>query len=210
MKIKLAALFGKLVLGFVLLTIVGTVSHELGHYIPAWYFDLDPELHYASVSHSVYPPVGTAEYDHYVKQNRLVKIGGPLQTMLTGTLGIVILFYRRKSISTFGLKTVDWLAIFLALFWAREVFNPMVSIAIELFNPNGFWFGGDEARISRSFGWHYAIVPVVTGILGLFACLYILSIIPKRILPTFILGGLVGCALGWLVWMKWLGVVVMP
>src|SRR5690606_994897 len=46
----------------------------------------------------------------------LVTIGGPIQTMITGTIGLIILLIRRKTIYRNGLKILDWLAIFLALF----------------------------------------------------------------------------------------------
>jgi len=37
----------RIILAFVLIVCVGTVIHELGHFIVAWVLDLNPELHYA-------------------------------------------------------------------------------------------------------------------------------------------------------------------
>lgn len=49
-----------------------------------------------------------------------ITIGGPLQTLLTGTLGLTLLLVRRKSIYQNGLKVFDWFSVFLSLFWLRE------------------------------------------------------------------------------------------
>lgn len=57
-----------------------------------------------------------------------VTIGGPSQTILTGILGLIILFIRRKAIQNEGLKIIDWLAVFLGLFWLRELFNLVHSL----------------------------------------------------------------------------------
>ena len=159
-----------LTIGFILFTVIGTISHEYGHIIVAKSFGYETTLHYGSMN---YLPKGyledkdviavrdltkdyvDIEYDSWPKdikekteeynnilQKRywnkksnsglLVTVGGPLQTTLTGTIGLLILLWRRKSIYKNGLKVLDWLAIFLSLFWLREIFNLVTSIGGEL------------------------------------------------------------------------------
>lgn len=62
----------------------------------------------------------------------LVKIGGPLQTILTGTIGLLILLWRKYSIFINGMKPLDWLTTFLSLFWLREAFK-MKETAVFIF-----------------------------------------------------------------------------
>ncbi|MGV6832650.1 MAG: hypothetical protein ACWA5P_13945 [bacterium] len=78
----------------------------------------------------------------------MAPIGGPLQTIITGIIGLII-FWRRKKINKNGLRLFDWLGVFLALFWLRQVFNLTISIFSELIKPDGSYFGGDEKKISE-------------------------------------------------------------
>src|SRR5690606_36717410 len=121
----------------------------------------------------------------------LVTIGGPLQTMLTGTIGLLILLWRKKFISKNGMKPLDWLAIFLSLFWLREVFNLITSIGGELISPNGTWFGGDELYISQGLNLWNGTIPIILATFGIIISTYIIfKILPKKIRLTFILSGL--------------------
>lgn len=118
-------LFALLAISFVLATIVGTVSHELGHYIPAKYYGFEPKLHYASVSYGesaestalylyyekhkekIQSAKNSPEKDHFQKLlkelNRkyfLITLGGPVQTMLTGTIACFYCGFTRRDCIT--------------------------------------------------------------------------------------------------------------
>ncbi|WP_115462127.1 hypothetical protein [Winogradskyella aurantiaca] len=141
----------------------------------------------------------------------LILIGGPLQTMLTGVLGLLILYWRRASIKRQRLKIGDWLAVFLALFWLREVFNLVMSIIQEFTSPNGYWFGGDEVRISIHLDIWDGTVPVISGLLGLICASYVVFyVLPKSLRLSFILSGVIGGSLGFYLWMFVLGPQILP
>lgn len=141
----------------------------------------------------------------------LVTIGGPLQTMLTGTLGLLILLWRRDFISKNGMKPLDWLAIFLSLFWLREVFNLVTSIGGELISPNGNWFGGDELHISQGLNLWNGTIPIVLATIGFTISLYVIfRILPKKIRLTFILSGFIGGITGFILWMNIIGPKILP
>lgn len=141
----------------------------------------------------------------------LIKIGGPLQTMITGTIGLLILLKRKRSIQLEGLKMLDWLAIFLSLFWLREVFNLTSSIGMELISPNGTWFGGDELHISQDLNVWPGTVPIILATLGLMIAVYVIfKIIPKKTRFTFILSGFVGGIAGFILWMNIIGPQILP
>lgn len=140
-----------------------------------------------------------------------VTLGGPLQTILTGIIGLTILFLRRESIQTKGLKIVDWLAVFLGLFWLREVFNLLHSIVANLISPNGNWFAGDEFYLSQDLHLWSGTIPILLGALGLLVSVYIVfKIVPNNIRLTFILSGLIGGISGFILWMNVIGPMVLP
>lgn len=140
-----------------------------------------------------------------------VTIGGPLQTILTGIIGLFILFLRRKSIQTKGLKIIDWLAVFLGLFWLREIFNLANSFGSELISPDERWFGGDEYYISEDLNLWSGTIPIILGIMGLLISVYIVfKIVPKNLRLTFILSGLIGGISGFIIWMKIIGPMILP
>jgi hypothetical protein len=140
-----------------------------------------------------------------------VTIGGPSQTILTGILGLMILFVRRKTIQSEGLKIIDWLAVFLGLFWLRELFNLVHSLGAEIISPDGRWFGGDEYYISKGLNLGSGTIPIILGTIGLLISIYIVfKIVPKNLRLTFILSGLIGGISGFILWMNIIGPRVLP
>ena len=236
-------------LGFVLFTIIGTVSHEYGHIIVAKTLGYETTLHYGSMNS--YPKGYSndkdviafknltkdyvdVKYDSWPKELKdkaqeyknilekrywneksnndlFITIGGTLQTTLTGTIGLLILIWRRKIICKKGMRTLDWLVVFLSLFWLREVFNLVTSIGGELISPNGTWFGGDELYISRDLNLWSGTIPIILATIGTVIAIYVVfKIIPKKIRLTFILSGFVGAIMGFILWMHIIGPKILP
>lgn len=141
----------------------------------------------------------------YNKTNSLwITIGGPAQTLLTSTIGLAILFVRRKKRLS-GFKMIDWLAVFMSLFALREVFNFVQALFSSIvFSKSNFY--GDEFRISRYLSLNEWIIPIITLVIGLFISFYVIfKIIPLKYRFTFILSGLVGGILGFAIWFGFLG-----
>ncbi len=225
-----------LTLAFILFTVIGTVTHELGHIIVAKSYGYETTLHYRSMNYKnsdlierlteIYNENKTlienetdfdqkAEYEKGIKKYQssslYITIGGPLQTILTGIVGLLIISYRRDQISKGKLRLIDWLAVFLALFWLREVFNVAMSIGREVISPNGSYFTGDEKKISYGLNLWEGTIPLVLGILGLLISIFVIfRIIPHRLRLTFITGGFLGGILGFLLWMDVLGPELLP
>ena len=223
-------------LTFVIFTIIGTISHEYGHIIVAESLGYETTLRYGSMSYKdseandklfkIFDENRIAiennldfdqktDYENLsnkLKSERfLVTLGGPLQTIITGTIGLIFIFFRRKRIDQNGLRIIDWLAVFLSLFWLREVFNVAISIGNELIYPNGTYFAGDEKNISEFLHVWNGTVSIILAIIGLAISLYIIfSIIPKNIRITFILSGFIGGIVGFFLWFDYLGPVLLP
>jgi len=238
-------LFAMLALSFVIATIMGTVSHELGHYIMGKSKGYEVKLHYSSVSYKPSQALDLKKFDSLYKADEkkilskesspekvsflkyrdslgikirnewqremLFRIGGPLQTMITGTIGILLLWYNRKKIvikKELSLK--EWLAVILAFFWSRAVLNELICIYYYLVERKVSKFG-DESMISLSMGYHANTLNATTCIVGTFLLLWVtFFIVPKQQRFSFILAGISGSALGVMIWFLWIGPVVLP
>lgn len=151
-------------------------------------------------------------YINKPKYHRIqILVGGPLQTFITSIVGIFILTFRRMNIIQSGLTLVDWIGVFLALFSLRFVANAFLSIIKEFCQPNGYYFGGDEARLAKALGWYEGAIAVPMAIIGLIIAAWVIfTIVPKQYRLTFILSGLIGGVIGYLIWLKWLGPIILP
>jgi hypothetical protein len=236
-------LFSYLVLGFILCTIVGTVSHEGGHCIAAKFYGRNPELSYAymvpgepgwlsefkkeyeknkdkieskesSPEKEAFLKLRTSISKKYKaeskKEDFYITLGGPLQTMLTGMIGFIILFFRRKQIFIRGYLTLlEWAAVLLSYFWSREVFNFIFSID-DTFSDRKH-FRSDEPRLSQYLNlppWAFGMITCVIG--GIILLWVTFRVIPVQQRLTFLVSGLIGSTIGWIVWMDWLGPILLP
>lgn len=223
-------------IGFILFSIIGTVTHEYGHIVVAQSLGYKTTLHYGSMNYdntALQDRVVNLYHDNkiqiengiefeqqsaYEKGRKkltqdalLVRLGGPLQTMFTGVFGLLLLYWRRKKVNQLKLGLVDWLGVFLSLFWLREVFNVVTSIMSEIIRPNGSYFGGDEKRIAELLNIWEGTLSVLLGFIGLLVALVVIfRIVPKQLRLTFILGGLLGGITGFILWMYILGPLLLP
>lgn len=206
LKIELKLLL-YLMLGFILATVVGTVSHEYGHVLMAKHYGLEAEVYYGySTWHrpDSMPPLTT------LKRFWIV-FGGPLQTLLTGTIGLFLLYkYRESCLKASALSFGQWVLVFVALFWLRFSFNFVQSIPRWI--QRGQLTGrSDEIRMARMLEWPTWSVSLFLAVFGFLVLGWIvLKVIPKSQRLTFILAGLLGGIAGFVLWLDWLGPIVMP
>lgn len=199
-------LFISLCLGFILATITGTVTHELAHYITASITGHPAQLHYASTT--VLAIDGKPMID---SESFLITLAGPLQTMITGSIGFLLLLIYRKSFQRGDrLHTSQWLMVFVSLFWLRQVAVFLLWIGNYL--VTGETSGrGDEIKLSRYLslpGWFLISITAVTGIC--ITLIIIFRFIPVKQRKVFIVSGITGGIAGYLLWMQWLGQLFIP
>ncbi|MCF8371254.1 MAG: hypothetical protein K9H64_06515 [Bacteroidales bacterium] len=222
-------------IAFLFCTVIGTVTHEFGHIVVAKFLGYETTLHYSSMSYDKVDrnaeliPIYTEyryeiendlqfprkkEYESIIKKiyltdPLLIKMGGPFQTILTGLIGLLMLYFRKEKIKKNGFKLFDWIAVFLSLFWLREVFNLVMSISSGIFD--GSYFGGDEAKISKILEIPTGTIPIILGVLGLLVSLYIVfKVIPKEKRFDFIIAGFIGGISGYILWMNIIGPRILP
>jgi len=149
------------------------------------------------------------KYPYDPSEAAWITFGGPAQTILTGFIGLFILFYRKSKQKEYFVL-LDWLGVFLALFVLREVFNFVMTAVRSLFYGKEN-FGDDEFKLSQYLDLNVWVIPAIAFILGMFISLYVIFlVIPLKYRFTFILAGLVGGTLGFFIWLRWLGPVVLP
>jgi hypothetical protein len=216
--------------GFVLFTPIGTVSHEAGHYLVAQQYFKKPTLHYGYVVYGEWERQQemnkwfTAHSDNegnvfnedsrklesYRSQARrhgfYSTFGGPLQTMLFGTIGVLILYFRKKR----RFKFLDWLAVFLAYFWSREVFI-FLSLSLKFLINGTIAISSDEAVIAHYLETPLLVPAAIFGCLGIMILTYVTFMkIPIRKRFTFIVSGILGSIVGFILWLEILGPILMP
>jgi hypothetical protein len=83
-------LFLYLSLAFILMTVIGTISHEYGHYISAKILGYGARVNYGMTILENNQSISR-------KESFIITLGGSMQTILTGTLGMILLYIFRKS-----------------------------------------------------------------------------------------------------------------
>ena len=228
--------FTFLFLAFIISTIVGTVSHEYGHYTVAKYLGYSSTVSYGYTNWNdkATDEFMDSTYLNYSKEIELqldfpgkkefyliqkkqtkdefrITLGGPFQTMLTGTLGFILVCYQRNKIRKANvLLCSQWIIIFLSLFWLRQFANLITWVAGYFFNRQ-FSLSGDEIRLAISLGLPTGTILIMTALIAIGLLTFIIfKILPAHIRLTFILAGFFGGIFGYFFWLFWIGPILLP
>lgn len=232
-------LFITLSLLFIAFVIGGTLLHECGHYAMAkWYGHKNVTIHYNYMSggtptearyqrlldfydtyeHQIdndlhFPGKAQYEQDRQWRQQRSfwITAGGPLQTLLTGTIGLLLMVgYRRKYYEAEKLRFWQWLLIMVTLFWMRPLVNLCLYVVKDLLT--GKWSTrGDEIQMAQWLGWPEPSVLILTAIVAVAVLLLVLfRYIPMAQRFTFLCAAVMGGGLGYALWMYALGPIILP
>lgn len=228
-------LFLILTFTFIIMTVVGTLSHELGHYAVAEYLGYDARIDYQSMHTDNNPKRKYLDstykkYPYEIKnnlnfpekekfdikrkeyRNDRIKIlaGGPLQTMVTGTFGFVLLLIYHKKLFSFNKTSfTGWLLIFCSLFWLRQSANSF-GWTLDYILTGEKSMRGDELRLARFLDLNIWTIHGITGIIGLIVLFIVLRLLPKNQILTFLSAGLTGGCLGDYLWLIKFGQYILP
>jgi len=196
-----------LIIAFMFATIIGTLSHEYGHFFAAKLIGLDAKVHYAYVSYNCSD--NFREFTAF--DGLLLTMGGPLQTILTGIIGLCLLFAnKRKILKMNKLDVKSWVYVFLSLFWLRQVANFAVWSIRSLISGK-FSRGSDEIGLAMYFQLPEWSIIAATALLGLMVAVFVIfKFIPINQRFTFILSGLIGGVSGYYLWLESIGKLIMP
>ncbi|HYV95171.1 MAG TPA: hypothetical protein VE978_25570 [Chitinophagales bacterium] len=212
---------------FIVATIVGTVSHESGHYLMAKALGYNARIYYDyttwddpksadfidSVNSKYREQIlegqdfpGKEKYNQIIEKHSeddfWIGLGGPLQTMLTGTIGLLLLFLYRKSFySREQLTFRQWVLVFVSLFWLRQTANFFALIGSYVINGK-LSVCSDEIRLEQSLQLPGLTISALTGIIGaVILTIVIFKFIPAMQRMTFILSGITGGMTGYFLWL---------
>ncbi len=200
-------LFLLLFTAFIIATVFGTVSHEFGHYLAAKMLGYNARINYGSTFwYPKYPGEVINAKDAF-----LFTLGGPVQTMLTGTLGLILLMIFYKSFNSGGhLNFTQWVIIFLSLFWLRQLAN-LVTWIMHYISSGHFSYRADEIRLALYLQIPFWIIMTITAMIGLIVLLLVIfKIIPSKQRLTFITAGFTGGITGYFLWLVLFGKYLMP
>ena len=215
----------------------GTLLHEGGHFITGKALGYDASLHYGytnfdknSTSRELQKyydrwgstgivdtnKVRAQQFDQLLakqfEENKLIIWGGPLQTMLTGTIGFLLLIiYRKYIVRKQTLNIRQWLLVFFSLFWLRQVANAATALFIKLPMTGIEGVVGDEIKLAVYY--HLPDMSLVFGTAAIGLLISVLTIfifIPARQRLTFIAAGLFGGLTGFISWFFFAGPWLMP
>jgi hypothetical protein len=223
-------------LAFILSAVVGTVSHEYGHYAVAKYLGYSSTVSYGYTNwndkatkqfmdsaYLNYSKEIESQLDFpgknkfYLIQQKQIKdgfwitLGGPFQTILTGTLGLIFVFFQRKKIrNANALSISQWIIVFLSLFWLRQLANLVTWVAGYFFKGQ-FSLSADEIGLAISLGLPTGTISIITALIALGVLVFIIfKILPAKIRLTFILAGIFGGVFGYFFWLLWIGPILLP
>jgi hypothetical protein len=225
----------RLILGFIAATIIATIVHEYGHFFTAKYLGYDARVSYGyttwrnttyqdffdSLTRDERIKIRTNEYfsrkeDYEALMVRikdeafLITLGGPLLTMLIGSLGIVLAFINKKIFTGGALSFKQWLVIFTALFWLREPSNYLLDVLVTI-QRGSFPLRNDEVILSRYLELDTWFISFLLAVIGFILVLITYrKFIPDSDKTTFLTAGLLGGLGGYLLWLFLFGPIIMP
>jgi hypothetical protein len=220
---------------FILFTVIGTLSHEFGHFIVGRFLGYKSVIHYGYTSWGENPILESKmnaiylrnkdeiqskkDYDEKPTMFKLFKIdagnrfwmtvGGPFTNILIGSIGFMLIIWLRKR-HNFATTNFHWFCLFLTFFWMRQP-NNLVAWLVKIPMNGSNILRGDEINLARHLNLPSGTIIWITGILGLLICGYaILKFVPKDKLRTFLISGFLGGISGIILWLKILGPIILP
>ena len=187
---------------FILATVIGTLSHELGHYFAALYYNLHPTLHF-----------GFTEWDDtglsaetINKVTPVVTLWGILVTVVVGTSGFLLTLPFKNKISN---HITYYTFPVLAFFYSRQIFVFALSLVNGNFsNPD--INSGDEIKLALLWGMNGSSISVTLAFIAVLICSLTVLLLPKEKRLTFLIYGFAGSVLGYLLWYRLLGPWLLP
>jgi hypothetical protein len=197
---------------FALAAILGTLQHELGHYIVAEAQGFDAEIHYGFTSTTnARELIDAAEQNGNTqalyKKFNYNTLGGPAMTMLTGTTGLIALLILRRRNAIDAYKPLHLFWIIVALCWSREIYTSTFGLYDHVVHNTN---ASDETRLLQ----HYGIAPW-SGFASLFiisfgVCALVCFRLVERHRWQLFFYGIAGSLAGAALWFGWLGRVLLP
>lgn len=185
---------------FLVVPIVGTLLHEVGHYLAAVLQGYEASISYAFCSSTISPSLNPNEYFIFI-------LGGPLATWTQSLIPFVLLLviYRKDKRNSFENTGPPLYIVLLgfASFAGRFIFN-----------AGGYILQGspymDEVKMADYLGLPESLFVYLFGGIGLAVLFGLVYALPKKKRFLITLSCLIGSVAGYLLWYEVLGPIVLP
>ena len=145
------------------------------------------------------------KYKEYLEVLKFVTLGGPISTILIGSLAFIILFFRVKK-EKICLNFINLLLIFFSFFWLREVFG----FAMLFFSKNINLVYSDELILARLYKLPILSITITLAFIGLYVFYRIFINLDRKIRNHFLVGVGFGSIFGFFFWFILLGPILLP
>ncbi|MFW9969276.1 MAG: hypothetical protein ACFFDF_03685 [Candidatus Odinarchaeota archaeon] len=187
---------------FFFVIIIGTLVHELGHYIVAVIYGIPVRISYAYTT--IYGSLTADQWFWFI-------MGGPLVSWLVSIMGIIIIFSKYRHMHSeqdYPIGISQTISIVAISFSIRFVFNAgLYFINTTLF---GMLSGTDETLIAIFLGISPDILMYGSAVVALGFIIIGLYYIPRFQRYIILFGGIIGGVIGYLFWYYWVGPIILP
>ena len=186
----------------ILYVIFGTLLHECGHILIAKVLGYRTVLHYGSMD--AYLPNGHLVTDK--TDNFYITLGGNIMLDLLSLFFLALLYFKRNRLP----QWLFWLSVFFAMLIYRHLLLTFICIIRTIIEHRPMTYGNDETEIATDLFISNSVIGVPLFIVSLFS-LYILffKVIDGKIRNTFFLAMVIGGAIGYVLWLSYLGPLLM-
>ncbi|NVM27557.1 MAG: hypothetical protein HWN65_01835 [Candidatus Helarchaeota archaeon] len=195
---------------FFVIPIIGTLAHELGHYLVALIYNQPAGIAYA--------------YTYCVDENGLRSdcmitgdkyfwfiMGGPISTWFVALIGLGFILWKYRSFHSESVKTISngqTLCTIGAAFSLRFVFNAGGYLFFTTILGNTSEM--DETKIANYLGFHPDFLVFGSAIVALVIILVTIYYLPRHQRYVILIAGIIGGTLGYLFWYYWAGPLLLP
>lgn len=195
----------RIFLFFFIAAIAGTLLHEFGHAFVAWLYGFHPQVHFAycstlSAADRLAIEQGSMQYYTY-PHSTWITMGAPLQTFITGCVGMLLLWRASKLRAVDAYRVTDLLLIVLTYFHSRWIMNS-AGILYDMYAV------GKGSRADEIWLMNYWNIDVTAGTWVLLA--YATFVLVKHHRLQLIVFGALGSVAGGWFWLVWAGPYIMP
>ena len=189
---------------FFTIPIIGTLAHELGHYLAAIINGQPAGIAYA-YTYYIGPDLLTP-YQHF-----WVTMAGPISTWVTAIIGLTVILWKYRPMHQESEKAIgvgQTSALIITSFGIRFIFNACGYFILTIIL--GQSSSADEVHIAQYLGLSPDLLMYGSGIIALIMLLIALYYIPRHQRYIILIGGIIGGVLGYLFWYYWIGPIILP
>jgi len=195
-------------IAFVICVPIGTLSHEFGHYITGKSLGYESRLYYDRASFDT-----DAENEKYLEFYRKHRDAIDSDIDFDGKTEYES-YIEKIRLESFKITlggVLDWIFVFLSLFWLRQIFNLAYSFFIGWYYQIEKYCSGDELKLALHLDLPSCSISYFLGVVGILICgVVTFIIVPRKYRLLLVSAGLLGSLIGYYLWMEVIGPITLP